>query len=759
MPDPVIDPAQQARDRAAAAHVDNPSGANVHSTHQGETVASQQAKAGLINAAMVAQARARQGFLNKQGEQHPRIAEESQLQKNARWHANERMNDYLALDERDRRAAQRRQLEQYSDPSRRFSYGAPASADALNRSGNYLERDLGDRAREYYNPMTGFVEDKLINEAAEAKKKQMAKARAEHSYLTRRGGAGNASLRKIEQDIDEKLQNRLADLRYRGYEDATKMAEQRAAREEANLYKNIGLQGELHGRDIEKELLAHRLLGDMDTQQLQNTMKSIQFQNLMGSLEQAQTQEELNAAWRDFAEKTNYDWDQLQKAMIIVQGLPTANSMSQTFSGPPQRTFIPPSLGMSSLMGILGAENMMGGRPFGGHAEGGSVRGYAEGGNVRDRLSAPQPGNPWDVPTEDLSQHPTILKGYRRAQELERTREPGYIPHVLQSMYANQLNYPENPREGFYKGIMPGIQTYRNARKEAVSQREQAFNLEAKIFDTLREEARARRAEHRENRSGDREDRKMLSDEGVKSLQKKVLLAKLSNIGKGGNSEKAHIVNGHQIIMDEQGRAHAIPLSGYNKPKTSTDIKTKKEMLLDLANSVKLKHDAKEAASINEKLNTGTYNKWANKVLGDTLSSKLSDVGTAENIQKFKQKTGDIFIRAHQGMKNIPRSMEFAKKIEDIKGSLGNERGANKAAFNDIYKNASLSEQVYLDTLKEMGMSEEEIANEIQKFEDIYEGQGEGLTDLQKQVAEKKAKMAGITPAKAKIMLQQGQNR
>lgn len=152
--------------------------------------------------------------------------------------------------------------------------------------------------------------------------------------------------------------------------------------------------------------------------------------------------------------------------------------------------------------------------------------------------------------------------------------------------------------------------------------------------------------------------------------------------------------------------------SGSNGPGggSITDRKAAREAVAALRRSKSMKRELSTLSELSSKIKTGP-------VRGLLNSGYLK----GEDANKMEVGANKLILDMHQGMKNIPRSEEFMKRIESTKPNVNNYPEANKMALKMMAEGVDDIEQNSIDTLLAAGYTMEDIQNIRQDHEESPE--------------------------------------
>lgn len=311
--------------------------------------------------------------------------------------------------------------------------------------------------------------------------------------------------------------------------------------------------------------------------------------------------------------------------------------------------------------------------------KGGPIKHYAEGGNLPPMMDKYLPA----------MHNAEVLQMQQNATNLQNTHPNNYA-QSLGLMGATMGKQLGGPLGAFSAGHEAAIRNDQAIQEARVDHQLKAANILDKIQSSRLDQQRMI-MEHEKNLRNEAEQKRM-----------------------------HNITASHYDVQNAKLKAETDLLTGAGgrRKKSATEIKAIKEAENDLAKAIKLEHEVQTASDYNKRVSTGPI-KGALAKISPALAASFG-MGKTSDVQGLKRATGALFLDAHQGMKNIPRSEQFAARIDEIKGSPSNEREENEAAFREIGENAALSKEVAINTLLEMGYTPEEIDAMINKFSGVY---------------------------------------
>lgn len=171
----------------------------------------------------------------------------------------------------------------------------------------------------------------------------------------------------------------------------------------------------------------------------------------------------------------------------------------------------------------------------------------------------------------------------------------------------------------------------------------------------------------------------------------------------------------HYATLGETSRHHrAMEEENVKKSKLGSisDRKAEREAIANLRRAKSMKGELSDLEDLLGKTHTGP-------ILGTVKSLPYVKTKRADEIEVTANK---LILDMHQGMKNIPRSEEFMKRIESTKPGMKHHAKANKKAIDLMREGASDIEQNSIDTLLALGYSPEKIAEILGTPSETKEG-------------------------------------
>jgi Mg2+ and Co2+ transporter CorA len=163
------------------------------------------------------------------------------------------------------------------------------------------------------------------------------------------------------------------------------------------------------------------------------------------------------------------------------------------------------------------------------------------------------------------------------------------------------------------------------------------------------------------------------------------------------SQEKQHAeTSRHHQAMEGFKERELTPGAGKLTP---TDRKAEREAIANIRRAKSMKGELDNLQGLLGKTETGP-------IIGKLKSLPYAKTELADQVEVA---TNKLILDMHQGMKNIPRSEEFMKRIESTKPGMQHHEKANKKAIELMKEGANDVEQNAIDTLVGLGYSPEKI--------------------------------------------------
>ena len=479
-------------------------------------------------------------------------------------------------------------------------------------------------------------------------------------------GAREAALNKARADKERRIEHEVSKLLVHGHEQGMKnFHEHRHGH-----LKEAEIAGHAHQSKQESRLRAAEALrvnSGMEQAALHGQVTAL---SQLGNVEQQQAQSELNVRQQEHAQEMERPFiRQLQKAALphgIMQPVPQLSAQSMNPPPPNPYTLASGALGM--MAGLAGQQQH--------HAKGGHVRrGYASGDSVARAASQLQQmkGHIQDSPEEaEMRQSAQGFKNYRANP----------MADYLFAAGAHQLaNINGSPMQAFGEGSQLGMQAYKAAQGANLSAQEKYHNLVDKMNQT-------------------------------KMYQQQFLANYHSKIQEHEEASRYHAAHHgenirHHKAMEEEKRRGVDLMGSATRTAapgkmSATEKKLENDAKKDLLRSLRMKKELSHLGGLVKKTSTGPVIGSIKGVLPKTNIDNQIEVGTNK-----------LILDMHQGMKNIPRSEEFLKRIETTKPNRTNYPEANEAALNMMNQGADDVMEHSISTLLSAGWTPEKIEKQF----------------------------------------------
>lgn len=469
-------------------------------------------------------------------------------------------------------------------------------------------------------------------------------------------GARQAALAKAKADREESIRNEVAKLLVHGQEEGMKNYHEHRA----GTLKQAEISGHAHQHNQDARLrAAEQLRANAGLGQAMEH-QDVNAQVQMARVEQQQAQNELNVAQQEHAEERERPLRELGMKAALVHGLPFPNpQLSPANINPPPPNVYGLGAGMLGQMaGLAGQQQHQQG-----FSDGGLVRrGYAGGDSV-SRAAAQ---------LAELRKHvnetPEEAEMKQSAQAFKNHRANPMADYLFAAGSHQLANLGEDPMKTFGQGSQLGMQAYKAAQGENLSAQDKYNNLMGKI-----------------NQS---------------KMDQHQLLAKYHLNQQQREDQERY----HNAALGESRRAHdmkySVMESGLGKPVkvSATEKKLEHDAQKDLLRAIRMKKELGELGGLIKQSTTGPWAAQAKRLIPQTkVDNKIASI------------TNKLILDMHQGMKNIPRSEEFMKRIESTKPSTINYEETNEAAIDMMNEGANDVLEHSISALLSSGWTPEKI--------------------------------------------------
>lgn len=498
--------------------------------------------------------------------------------------------------------------------------------------------------------------------------------------------ARQAALQKAMADREKMITQEAAKLAFHGREEAMKhFNEQRAGHHKAAELTTNAHQAKQHGHLAAADAL--RVNAAHEQTALQQHAGQLSH---LGNVEQRQAQNELDVRMQEHEREMNRPYEQLAQKAAMMHGfpIPQQNQLSPALMNPSPPN--PLSMG-AGFLGQMAGMMMQPQQQH--HAEGGLVRrGYATGDSVAKAAQQLQQmrNGIQDTPEEvEMRESAQNFKNYNANPWADFLFTTG--SHIL-------ANPGQQPMQAFGEGSLHGMDAFKKAQGANLNARERYSNLMDKINQTKMNQ------------------QQFIAQYGLNADQRE------------------EMARHHKAMEAESKRAHDIMSSHYN---SQNELASSKQIAPKLSiTERKLESDAKKdlLRSIRMKKEVGHLGELIKKTSSGPVIGGLKIIAPETKIDnQIRVKTNKLILDMHQGMKNIPRSEEFMKRIESTKPNRSNYQESNEEALNMMNEGANDVMEHSISALLSAGWNPEKIEKQfnIKVPQHFLEGEAEEAEPLQ----------------------------
>lgn len=449
--------------------------------------------------------------------------------------------------------------------------------------------------------------------------------------------ARNATIAKAKADKEKRIENEIAKLLVHSQEEGMKHYHQHR---EGTL-KQAEIAGHAHKSEQDSRLRAAEALRVNSAIENSSNQQNAAALSQMGSMEQRQKQNEMNVAQQEYMEERERPLRDIERQAALAHGIPM-----QPFQLSPERINPPPPNPLAFGAGVLGQLAGLGMQPpQAAYKQGGQVRrGFAAGDSVARSMGQLQ-----QLRNQGVQESPEEAEMRSSAQAFKNHRANPMADYLFATGSHMLANMGEDPIRTYGQGSQLGMQAYKSAQGENLSAKEKYNNLIGKI-----------------NQS------KMYQHE----------LATKYHLNQQQQEEQQRY---HNATLGESKRAHDMMYgnraeAGAEKPVklSASEKKVEHDAQKDLLRAVRMKKELGELGGLIKQSTTGPWLGQAKKLVPQTkVDNKIASI------------TNKLILDMHQGMKNIPRSEEFMKRLESTKPSTTNYEETNEAAISMMNEGAN----------------------------------------------------------------------
>lgn len=469
-------------------------------------------------------------------------------------------------------------------------------------------------------------------------------------------GAREAAINKARADKDKMIAREAAKLNAHNHEQAMRGYHE---------HQGNALRGaEIAGHAAKAQQDAHIRAAE---QHRVNTMsgsernlKDVAVLSQIASAEQAQAQNEMNLKMAEYREEQERPFLELAKKSAIVAEHPIPPALFY----PQVQNPIPPNPfgAASALLGQVAGLNKLGQQGQ-----------YAKGGHVRNKYAA---GDSVSRAANELRQ----IQGYnnsgpheeemlREGRALKNERMDPMAQYLLATSAHQMANLHEDPLKSLGEGWKQGLQGHNAATIHNQESKQKYINLLGKINESRLEQQKLL-ANYHVNMRGHEETQRY------------------------HNMANAESIRNHDIMNERH----------TEKPTkmTATEKKLVNDAQKDLLRASRMKKEINNLGGLITQTDTGPVKGFLKSLAPKT---KIDN--------KIEVATNKLILDMHQGMKNIPRSEEFLKRIETTKPNRSNYLEANKASLDMMNQGADDVMEHGISTLLSAGWSPEKIERQF----------------------------------------------
>lgn len=497
--------------------------------------------------------------------------------------------------------------------------------------------------------------------------------------------AREAALDKAKRRKEERIEGEVARLLLHGREEAMKHYHQ----QRTGHLRQAEIAGHAHQAKQDSHLRAAEALRVNSGAEQALIHQQAAALGQMARTEQQQAQNELNVRQQEHREEMERPFIQHMRKAAIGQGTPQPHPQfsPEAMNPPPPNVY---GLG-SGLIGQMAG--LMGQQPhYPQHASGGHVRrGYAAGDSVSRAASQLQEmrNHTQESPEEaEMRQSAQSFKNYRANP----------MADYLFTLGSHQLaNLGGSPMKSYGEGSLLGMRAYKAAEGANLSAQEKYNNLMHKI-----------------NQSKMDQHSFLAKHHALMQQQEEAL--------RHHKAQESESMRGHNIMRDiamkkmKNAERFKVDVSGVPVKKSATEVKLESDAKKDLLRALRMKKELGHLGELVKQTSTGPVIGGIKSVLPKTKIDNQIEVSTNK-----------LILDMHQGMKNIPRSEEFLKRIETTKPNRSNYAEANEQALSLMSQGADDVLEHSISTLLSAGWTPEKIEKQFKiKVPDHFLEEGEG---------------------------------
>lgn len=485
-------------------------------------------------------------------------------------------------------------------------------------------------------------------------------------------GAREAALNKARANKEQRIEQEIARLLMHGREEGMKHYHQHRT----GHLKQAEIVGHAHQAEKDSRIRAAEALRvNSDTGQ-GSLRQHVAALGQLARTEQQQAQNELNVRQLEHREEMERPFIQHARKAAIAQGtpIPTPQLSPESINPPPPSVYGLGSGLIGHMTGLMGQQQPL--------AKGGHVRrGYAAGDSVKRAASQLQDMRNY------IQESPEEAEMRESAQGFKNYRANPMADYLFAAGSHQLANLNGSPMKAFGEGAQLGMRAFKEAQAANLTAQEKYHNLMGKINQTKMDQHQFLAKYHSDIQAQEEAIHQHEAHRGETSRHHKVM---------EDESRRAH------DMMHELGMAKAKGTPGQAIKMSATERKLENDAKKDLLRSLRMKKELHHLSGLVKQTSTGPVIGSIKGILPKTNIDNQIEVGTNK-----------LILDMHQGMKNIPRSEEFLKRIETTKPNRTNYPEANEASLTMMNQGADDVMEHSISTLLAAGWTPEKIEKQF----------------------------------------------
>lgn len=478
-------------------------------------------------------------------------------------------------------------------------------------------------------------------------------------------GAREHALNKARADKEQRIEHEVAKLLMHGREEGMKHFHQ----QRQGHLKQAEVAGHAHQAQQDSRLRsaeALRVNSGMEQAALHQQASGLEQ---LGRTEQQQAQNELNVRQLEHREEMNRPLLQHTQKAAIASSVPTpVPHLSPESINPP-----PPSVyGLGA--GLIGQMAGLVGQQTQHHAQGGHVRQRFASGDSVTRAA-----NQLNELRKHVHETPEEAEMREAALNFKNHRANPMADYLFAAGSHQLANLSGSPMRAYGEGAKLGMQAFKSAQGENLSAQEKYYNLMNKVNQT-----------------------KMDTHQFLAKYHS--LIQQQEEAERHHRNQEAETRRTHDMMHSLRSAKLEPSVVSAIKPvkMSATEIKLENEAKKDLLRALRMKKEIGHLGKLVKETSTGPLIGGIKSLLPSTKVDNQIEVGTNK-----------LILDMHQGMKNIPRSEEFLKRIETTKPNRKNYPEANEEALKMMDEGANDVLEHGISTLLAAGWSPEKIERQF----------------------------------------------